>query len=184
MHERQAALGSDRENHLLSHWFSWEGPLSACPCSCPSSCVVSAPSQVSQSKEHQQFITFLQRLLGPLLEAYSSAAMFIHNFSGSVPEPEYLQRLHKYLIMRTEKNVAAYGTHATRLASFKSLTPWITGMLIIAETNCKIILISHFIVPSLVRFLHAVACSCLFILLLCSRPLYEYLTHFIHSFYC
>ncbi|KAK1333472.1 hypothetical protein QTO34_005856 [Cnephaeus nilssonii] len=69
--------------------------------------------KVSQSKEHQQFITFLQRLLGPLLEAYSSAAMFVHNFSGPVPEPEYLQRLHKYLITRTEKNVAAYAESAT-----------------------------------------------------------------------
>ncbi|ELW62086.1 Glycerol-3-phosphate acyltransferase 1, mitochondrial [Tupaia chinensis] len=69
--------------------------------------------KVSQSKEHQQFITFLQRLLGPLLEAYSSAAIFIHNFSGPVPEPEYLQKLHKYLITRTERNVAVYAESAT-----------------------------------------------------------------------
>uniref|UniRef100_A0A452RPA5 Glycerol-3-phosphate acyltransferase 1, mitochondrial n=1 Tax=Ursus americanus TaxID=9643 RepID=A0A452RPA5_URSAM len=65
--------------------------------------------KVSQSKEHQQFITFLQRLLGPLLEAYSSAAIFVHNFSGPVPEPEYLQKLHKYLVTRTERSVAVYG---------------------------------------------------------------------------
>lgn len=77
-------------------------------------------SQVSQSKEHQQFITFLQRLLGPLLEAYSSAAIFIHNFSGPVPEPEYLQKLHKYLLTRTERNIAVYGTRVTSLASFES----------------------------------------------------------------
>uniref|UniRef100_A0A2I3HU68 Glycerol-3-phosphate acyltransferase 1, mitochondrial n=1 Tax=Nomascus leucogenys TaxID=61853 RepID=A0A2I3HU68_NOMLE len=69
--------------------------------------------KVSQSKEHQQFITFLQRLLGPLLEAYSSAAIFVHNFSGPVPEPEYLQKLHKYLITRTERNVAVYAESAT-----------------------------------------------------------------------
>uniref|UniRef100_A0A8C0E0D3 Glycerol-3-phosphate acyltransferase 1, mitochondrial n=1 Tax=Balaenoptera musculus TaxID=9771 RepID=A0A8C0E0D3_BALMU len=69
--------------------------------------------KVSQSKEHQQFITFLQRLLGPLLEAYSSAAIFIHNFSGPVPEPEYLQKLHKYLITRTERSVAVYAESAT-----------------------------------------------------------------------
>ncbi|ELK04956.1 Glycerol-3-phosphate acyltransferase 1, mitochondrial [Pteropus alecto] len=69
--------------------------------------------KVSQSKEHQQFITFLQRLLGPLLEAYSSAAIFIHNFSGPVPEPEYLQKLHKYLLTRTERNVAVYAESAT-----------------------------------------------------------------------
>lgn len=69
--------------------------------------------KVSQSKEHQQFISFLQRLLGPLLEAYSSAAIFVHNFSGPVSEPEYLQKLHKYLITRTERNVAVYAESAT-----------------------------------------------------------------------
>ncbi|XP_057362301.1 glycerol-3-phosphate acyltransferase 1, mitochondrial isoform X1 [Manis pentadactyla] len=69
--------------------------------------------KVSQSKEHQQFITFLQNLLGPLLEAYSSAAIFIHNFSSPVPEPEYLQKLHKYLITRTERSVAVYAESAT-----------------------------------------------------------------------
>ncbi|OWK07925.1 GPAM [Cervus elaphus hippelaphus] len=69
--------------------------------------------KVSQSKEHQQFITFLQRLLGPLLEAYSSAAIFIHNFSGPVPEPEFLQKLHKYLITRTDRRVAVYAESAT-----------------------------------------------------------------------
>ncbi|XP_004700983.1 glycerol-3-phosphate acyltransferase 1, mitochondrial [Echinops telfairi] len=69
--------------------------------------------KVSQSKEHQQFITFLQRLLGPLLETYSSAAIFVHNFSGPVPEPEYLQKLHKYMITRTERNVAVYAESAT-----------------------------------------------------------------------
>lgn len=75
---------------------------------------------MSQSKEHQQFITFLQRLLGPLLEAYSSAAVFIHNFSGPVPEPEYLQRLHKYLVARTERRVAVYGRPVPAPAPWKS----------------------------------------------------------------
>ncbi|XP_021109108.1 glycerol-3-phosphate acyltransferase 1, mitochondrial isoform X2 [Heterocephalus glaber] len=69
--------------------------------------------KVSQSKEHQQFLTFLQRLLGPLLEAYSSAAIFVHNFSGPIPEPEYLQKLHKYLLTRTERNIAVYAESAT-----------------------------------------------------------------------
>ncbi|XP_034989163.1 glycerol-3-phosphate acyltransferase 1, mitochondrial isoform X1 [Zootoca vivipara] len=69
--------------------------------------------KVSQSQEHQQYITFLQKLLGPLLEAYSSAAIFIHNFSGPVRESEYLQKLHRYLITRTEKNVAVYAESAT-----------------------------------------------------------------------
>lgn len=75
---------------------------------------------MSQSKEHQQFITFLQNLLGPLLEAYSSAAIFIHNFNSPVPEPEYLQKLHKYLITRTERSVAVYGMYAALIASSKS----------------------------------------------------------------
>lgn len=69
--------------------------------------------KVSQAKEHQQFITFLQRLLGPLLEAYSSAAIFVHNFRGAVPESEYLQKLHRYLLTRTERNVAVYAESAT-----------------------------------------------------------------------
>uniref|UniRef100_A0ACB8F9L9 Uncharacterized protein n=1 Tax=Sphaerodactylus townsendi TaxID=933632 RepID=A0ACB8F9L9_9SAUR len=69
--------------------------------------------KVSQSQEHQQYITFLQKLLGPLLEAYSSAAIFIHNFNCPVRESEFLQKLHKYLINRTEKNVAVYAESAT-----------------------------------------------------------------------
>uniref|UniRef100_A0A0F7ZB02 Glycerol-3-phosphate acyltransferase 1, mitochondrial n=1 Tax=Crotalus adamanteus TaxID=8729 RepID=A0A0F7ZB02_CROAD len=69
--------------------------------------------KVSQSLEHQQYISFLQKLLGPLLEAYSSTAIFIHNFSGPVRETECLQKLHKYLISRTEKNVAVYAESAT-----------------------------------------------------------------------
>uniref|UniRef100_A0A0G2K2U7 Glycerol-3-phosphate acyltransferase 1, mitochondrial n=1 Tax=Rattus norvegicus TaxID=10116 RepID=A0A0G2K2U7_RAT len=69
--------------------------------------------KVSQAKEHQQFITFLQRLLGPLLEAYSSAAIFVHTFRGAVPESEYLQKLHRYLLTRTERNVAVYAESAT-----------------------------------------------------------------------
>ncbi|XP_010212063.1 PREDICTED: glycerol-3-phosphate acyltransferase 1, mitochondrial [Tinamus guttatus] len=69
--------------------------------------------KVSQSQEHQQYITFLQRLLGPLLEAYSSAVIFVHNFSGPVSESEFVQKLHRHLISRTEKNVAVYAESAT-----------------------------------------------------------------------
>lgn len=87
---------------------------------CPSSDSASTPTQVSQSKEHQQFITFLQRLLGPLLEAYSSAAVFVHTFSGPVPEQEYLHRLHRYLLTRTERSVAVYGEHALRGSLYSS----------------------------------------------------------------
>ncbi|XP_053548717.1 glycerol-3-phosphate acyltransferase 1, mitochondrial [Bombina bombina] len=69
--------------------------------------------KVSPSPEHQQFIAFLQQLLGPTLEAYSSAATFIHNFVGPVSEKEFTQSLHKYLIARTERNVAVYAESAT-----------------------------------------------------------------------
>ena len=104
---------------------------------------------MSQSKEHQQFITFLQRLLGPLLEAYSSAAVFIHNFGGPVPEPEFLQKLqefrlgdrteflqklHKYLITRTERRVAVYGMCAPLLASFESYVGFVYRNLLIADS--------------------------------------------------
>ncbi|XP_005996338.1 glycerol-3-phosphate acyltransferase 1, mitochondrial [Latimeria chalumnae] len=69
--------------------------------------------KVSQSQEHQEFLAFLQRLLGPPLEAYSSAAIFMHGLSGPVKESEYVQKLHKYLLTRTEKKVAVYGECAT-----------------------------------------------------------------------
>ncbi|KAB1271035.1 Glycerol-3-phosphate acyltransferase 1; mitochondrial [Camelus dromedarius] len=84
--------------------------------------------KVSQSKEHQQFITFLQSLLGPLLEAYSSAAIFIHNFSGPVPEPEYLQKLHRYLLSRTERNVAVYGTCVPVWLPLQAVPFWVPYM--------------------------------------------------------
>ncbi|XP_069467888.1 glycerol-3-phosphate acyltransferase 1, mitochondrial isoform X2 [Ambystoma mexicanum] len=69
--------------------------------------------KMSQTQEHQQFIAFLQRLLGPTLEAYSSAAVFIHNISGPIREKEYVQKLHKFLITRTERKVAVYTESAT-----------------------------------------------------------------------
>ncbi|XP_063819402.1 glycerol-3-phosphate acyltransferase 1, mitochondrial [Pseudophryne corroboree] len=69
--------------------------------------------KVSPSQEHQDVIAFLQRLLGPILEAYSSAASFIHNFTGPVSQKDFTQSLHKYLLARTERNVAVYSESAT-----------------------------------------------------------------------
>nr|KAG8540489.1 hypothetical protein GDO81_019224 [Engystomops pustulosus]KAG8540490.1 hypothetical protein GDO81_019224 [Engystomops pustulosus] len=69
--------------------------------------------KVSPAEEHRGFLTFLQRLLGPILEAYSSAASFIHNFSGPVTEREFTQNLHRYLLARTERKVAVYTESAT-----------------------------------------------------------------------
>lgn len=92
--------------------------------------------KVSQSKEHQQFLTFLQRLLGPLLEAYSSAAIFVHNFSGPVPEPEYLQKLHRYLLTRTERNIAVYAESAT-YCLVKNAVKTFKGVGVFKETKQK-----------------------------------------------
>ncbi|XP_068111344.1 glycerol-3-phosphate acyltransferase 1, mitochondrial isoform X2 [Hyperolius riggenbachi] len=69
--------------------------------------------KVSPSHNHQQFIAFLQRLLGPILEAYSSTASFIHSFTGRVSEKEFTQNLQKYLLTRAERKVAVYAESAT-----------------------------------------------------------------------
>ncbi|XP_076855439.1 glycerol-3-phosphate acyltransferase 1, mitochondrial isoform X2 [Brachyhypopomus gauderio] len=69
--------------------------------------------KVSPSSEHQEFFTFLQRVLSPVLEAYSGAAVFVHGLLTPVPEREYTQRLFKYLLTRTERGVASYGESAT-----------------------------------------------------------------------
>ncbi|XP_038678092.1 glycerol-3-phosphate acyltransferase 1, mitochondrial isoform X1 [Scyliorhinus canicula] len=69
--------------------------------------------KVSQSQDHQEFITFLQRLLGPLLEAYFAAAVFIQNFRVPVEEMEYISKFHKYLLSRTEMKIAVFGESAT-----------------------------------------------------------------------
>ncbi|XP_076008376.1 glycerol-3-phosphate acyltransferase 1, mitochondrial [Genypterus blacodes] len=69
--------------------------------------------KVSVSAEHQEFFIFLQRLLSPVLEAYSGAALFIHSLSQPMAESEYTQRLFRYLLTRTERDVAAYGESAT-----------------------------------------------------------------------
>lgn len=69
--------------------------------------------KVSVSAEHQEFFIFLQRLLSPVLEAYSGAAIFIHSLSQPMAESEFTLRLFKYLLTRTERGVAAYGESAT-----------------------------------------------------------------------
>lgn len=65
--------------------------------------------QVSVSAEHQEFFVFLQRLLSPVLEAYSGAAIFVHSLSQPMVESDYTQRLFRYLLTRTERGVAGYG---------------------------------------------------------------------------
>uniref|UniRef100_UPI00398F871B glycerol-3-phosphate acyltransferase 1, mitochondrial isoform X2 n=1 Tax=Pristiophorus japonicus TaxID=55135 RepID=UPI00398F871B len=69
--------------------------------------------KVSQSQDHQEFLAFLQRLLGPLLEAYFSAAVFIQSFRVPVEETEYISKFHKYLLSRTEMKIAVFGESAT-----------------------------------------------------------------------
>ena len=70
---------------------------------------ISYPLQVSTSSEHQEFFVFLQRLLSPVLEAYSGAAILVHSLKQPVDEREYTQQLFRYLLTRTERGVAAYG---------------------------------------------------------------------------
>uniref|UniRef100_A0A8C1GB14 Glycerol-3-phosphate acyltransferase 1, mitochondrial n=1 Tax=Cyprinus carpio TaxID=7962 RepID=A0A8C1GB14_CYPCA len=69
--------------------------------------------KVSPSAEHQEFYTFLQRILTPVMEAYSGAAIFVHSLSSPMSEREYTHKLFKYLLTRTERGVAAYGESAT-----------------------------------------------------------------------
>ncbi|KAM9773360.1 glycerol-3-phosphate acyltransferase 1, mitochondrial isoform X2 [Syngnathus typhle] len=69
--------------------------------------------KVSLSAEHRDFFVFLQRLLSPVLEAYGGAAIFVHSLSQPMAEPEYTQRLFRYLLTRTERRIAAYGESAT-----------------------------------------------------------------------
>uniref|UniRef100_A0A3B3D4L3 Glycerol-3-phosphate acyltransferase 1, mitochondrial n=1 Tax=Oryzias melastigma TaxID=30732 RepID=A0A3B3D4L3_ORYME len=69
--------------------------------------------KVSSSAEHQEFFLFLQRLLSPVLEAYSGAAIFVHSLSEPMLESDFTQRLFRYLLTRTERGVAAYGESAT-----------------------------------------------------------------------
>ncbi|XP_059803955.1 glycerol-3-phosphate acyltransferase 1, mitochondrial isoform X4 [Hypanus sabinus] len=69
--------------------------------------------KVSRSQDHLEFITFLQRLLGPFLEAYFSAAVYIQSFRVQVEESEYISKFHKYLLSRTEMKIAVFGESAT-----------------------------------------------------------------------
>lgn len=73
--------------------------------------IFTAPPQVSISAEHQEFFVFLQRLVSPVLEAYSGAAIFIHSLSQPASESDYTQRLFRYLLTRTERGVAVYGSY-------------------------------------------------------------------------
>ncbi|XP_009305069.1 glycerol-3-phosphate acyltransferase 1, mitochondrial [Danio rerio] len=69
--------------------------------------------KVSPSAEHQEFYTFLQRILTPVLEAYSGAAIFIHSLTSPISERDYTHQLFKYLLTRTERGVSMYGESAT-----------------------------------------------------------------------
>uniref|UniRef100_A0A8C1WHQ3 Glycerol-3-phosphate acyltransferase 1, mitochondrial n=1 Tax=Cyprinus carpio TaxID=7962 RepID=A0A8C1WHQ3_CYPCA len=69
--------------------------------------------KVSPSAEPQEFYTFLQRILTPVLEAYSGAAIFVHSLISPMSEREYTHKLFKYLLTRTERGVAVYGESAT-----------------------------------------------------------------------
>lgn len=92
-------------------------------------------NQVSLSAEHQEFFIFLQRLLSPVLEAYSGAAVFVHGLSQPMPESDFTLRLFKYLLTRTERGIAAYGKTAHMLCrlSIEMLT-----VLLVIFTYCSV----------------------------------------------
>ncbi|XP_062374562.1 glycerol-3-phosphate acyltransferase 1, mitochondrial isoform X1 [Sardina pilchardus] len=69
--------------------------------------------KLSSSPEQQEFISFLQSMLSPVLEAYSGAAIFVHSLSEPVSEREYTQQLFKYLLTRADRGIAVYAESAT-----------------------------------------------------------------------
>uniref|UniRef100_A0AAY4EZR5 Glycerol-3-phosphate acyltransferase 1, mitochondrial n=1 Tax=Denticeps clupeoides TaxID=299321 RepID=A0AAY4EZR5_9TELE len=110
--------------------------------------------KVSGTAEHQEFFTFLQRLLGPVVEAYSGAAIFLHGHIAPVTEADFTYQLFKYLLTRTERRVAVYGESATHylvkntVKTFKELgvlkerrengvTLLELSSTFIPQTNCK-----------------------------------------------
>ncbi|KAI4807800.1 hypothetical protein KUCAC02_027585, partial [Chaenocephalus aceratus] len=52
----------------------------------------------------------VSRLVSPVLEAYSGAAIFVHSLSQPMAESDYTQRLFRYLLTRTERGVKS-ATH-------------------------------------------------------------------------
>lgn len=74
---------------------------------------------MSISAEHQDFFIFLQRLVSPVLEAYSGAAIFIHSLIQPTSESDYTQKLFRYLLTRTERGLAVYG-NSTKSSPTKS----------------------------------------------------------------
>uniref|UniRef100_A0A8C8JDW0 Glycerol-3-phosphate acyltransferase 1, mitochondrial n=1 Tax=Oncorhynchus tshawytscha TaxID=74940 RepID=A0A8C8JDW0_ONCTS len=77
--------------------------------------------KVSLAPEHQEFFVFLQRLLSPVLEAYSGAAIFVHSLSQPMAEPEYTQQLFRYLLTRTEKGTFLFSVLKERRENRVSL---------------------------------------------------------------
>ncbi|GCC34030.1 hypothetical protein chiPu_0012503 [Chiloscyllium punctatum] len=104
--------------------------------------------KVSQSQDHQEFITFLQTLLGPLLEAYFAAAVFIQNFRAPVEEAEYISNFHKYLLSRTEMKVAVFGESATFcLAKSAVKTLKDLGVFKVQKNGCSTLELSNTFLP-------------------------------------
>ncbi|XP_043568792.1 glycerol-3-phosphate acyltransferase 1, mitochondrial isoform X3 [Chiloscyllium plagiosum] len=104
--------------------------------------------KVSHSQDHQEFITFLQTLLGPLLEAYFAAAVFIQNFKAPVEEAEYISNFHKYLLSRTEMKVAVFGESATFcLAKSAVKTLKDLGVFKVQKNGCSTLELSNTFLP-------------------------------------
>lgn len=100
--------------------------------------------------EHQEFFVFLQRLLSPVLEAYSGAAIFVHSLSQPMAESDYTQRLFRYLLTRTERGVAAYGKISALTASshifYTEEAGFINSLMMFAGESA-----THYLVKNTVR---------------------------------
>ncbi|XP_018424826.1 PREDICTED: glycerol-3-phosphate acyltransferase 2, mitochondrial [Nanorana parkeri] len=61
---------------------------------------------LGRSDHHANFFVFLCRLLGPVLQTYERTASFLleHETSGTETEPEYVDRLHQYLLLKAEED--------------------------------------------------------------------------------
>uniref|UniRef100_UPI00358DEF0D glycerol-3-phosphate acyltransferase 1, mitochondrial isoform X2 n=1 Tax=Myxine glutinosa TaxID=7769 RepID=UPI00358DEF0D len=69
--------------------------------------------KLSSSKDNLEFLIFLQNLLGPIIEAYSSVAIFLQNFSSQLEDTVLIAQTHGHLLSRIDRRVSVYAESAT-----------------------------------------------------------------------
>ncbi|XP_078455542.1 glycerol-3-phosphate acyltransferase 1, mitochondrial [Lampetra planeri] len=72
--------------------------------------------------ETLDWMIFLQRILGPVIEAYSSVAIFLHGLTEPLPESELMKKAHRHLLDRTERHVAGFDESATMSLARNAVT--------------------------------------------------------------